>query len=170
MRTLRSQLCCWFGGLSLFLLALECPAGSVNVHVFGMVPGPTSSANDFHVQVTITQPFALGAPINFHNGPFSADPSVSISPTGFSVDWSTAVPITGGGPYDFQFDYTVDQLSTGVAFWTLNGSPVQNVAPGVLVFQSTPIEEPAILGLMVLAASLLLVQRLRFGDGARRMP
>ena len=165
MRTSICQSCRWAGVFFTSMLALTCQAVPIDVHVSGMVPGPATTANDFHLQVTITQPFLLGAPINFVNGPFAGDGVFTSSPSGFSVEWSGA-PVTGGGPYDFQFDFTVDQLFTGVAFWTLNGIPVENVPTGVFTFRIAEVAEPSSMGLLLLAGALLLVPRSREGGKA----
>jgi hypothetical protein len=113
------------------LAAVNCHALTMKVHLEGTVGAPPSSANDFHMRVTVTPPFAVGEPIDFKNGAFSTDGTTTSDAGGFTVNWSGAL-VTGGGPFTFGFDFTSNQpFALSEAWWTLNGARIgqQNLAP-----------------------------------------
>ena len=143
-------------GLSFFLGAVNANAATMNVHLSGEVALP-GSANDFHMKVTVTQPFLIGEPINFENGAFSSDGTTTTDSTGFTVDWSGAL-VSSGGPFTFGFEFTTNMPFTlAEAWWTLNGTQIgQNLAPAFDA-DVTAVPEPPLLLLLLVGLGLVAV-------------
>ncbi len=127
------------------------------------------SANDFHMKVMVTPPFAIGEPINFENGAFSSDGTTTSDSTGFTVDWSGAL-VSSGGPFTFGFDFTTNMPFTlAEAWWTLNGTQIgQNLAPAFAAEVTAVPEPPSLLLLLVGLGLLLLISEAR--AAARILP
>lgn len=148
---------------SLALGAINCHALTMKVHLEGTVGAPPSSANDFHMRVTVTPPFVVGEPIDFENGAFSTDGTTTSDAGGFTVNWAGDV-VTGGGPFTFGFDFTSNQpFALSEAWWTLNGARIgqQNLAPAFDATVTAVPEPPSVLLLLAGLGVVLLLSTAR---------
>lgn len=136
-------------------------AGSVNYRASGSIPLP-QSANDFHVRIAIPDPAVVGDPINFGNGPWGTDGSVTHSGASFTVDWVGPL-VTSGGPYDFGFDFSSDKVPvTPVpeAWWTLGGRQVGPNYGNFFEIRELPaLPEPSSVALLASGLLLLLARQ-----------
>jgi len=135
-------------------------AASVNYRASGSIP-LSGSANDFHVRIAIPDPAAVGDPINFSNGPWGTDGVVAHSGASFTVDWAGDL-VTGGGPYDFAFEFTSDKVPVvpvPEAWWTLNRVQVGPNVGNFFALQEVPHDVPEPSSLALFGCALLLMLR-----------